>query len=216
VLTSERLTTVLRCPMNIANFPFDSQNCPLQIASYGETTEDIIYFWKEPYPLQMARDLSFPRFRLMDTKPGDCEFLTSGGRYSCAEVNFFLKRYAEPLVLSVMVPSVMWVLVAWFAIFVDIGRDHLLGRLLLVSTSLLAISRIHSQVQSDLPRVPYLKAIDTWMGGCLFFVFITLLELAVVNLTQKRRLNIVFGILNPISFALLFFLPFALLFALPN
>ena len=28
-----RLTVVLRCPMNIANFPFDSQNCPLQIAS---------------------------------------------------------------------------------------------------------------------------------------------------------------------------------------
>ena len=101
-------------------------------------------------------------------------------------------------------------------------------------------------------------------------MFITLLEVAVLNLTQKRRLNIVFGwtinflgiplqffvviitlhnsclstlcsrmcgllglfsptcfitctlislnlrILNPISFALLYFLPFALLFALPN
>jgi len=209
VLTSKRLTIVLRCPMNIANFPFDSQSCPLQIAGYGETKEDIIYFWKR-YPLQMARGLSFPKFRLMDTKPGDCDFLTSEERYSCAEVNFFLKRYATPLVLSVMVPSLMWVLIAWFALF--IGRDQHLGRLLLPSTSLLALSRIHSKVQSDLPQVPYLKAIDIWMGGCLLFVFITLLEVAVVNLTQKRRLNIVFGILNPISFALLFLLPFALVF----
>jgi len=117
------------------------------------------------------------------------------------------------LVLSVMVPSLMWVLVAWFALFIGISRDQLLGRLLLVSTSLLALSRIHSKVHSDLPQVSYLKAIDIWMGGCVFFVFITLLEVAVVNLTQKRRLNLVFGILNPISFALLFLLPFALVFA---
>jgi len=61
-----------------------------------------------------------------------------------------------------------------------------------------------------------LQAVDIWMGGCLFFVFITLLEVAVVNLTQKRRVNLVFGILNPVLFALLFFLPFVLVFALSN
>merc|ERR1711971_3350 len=154
VLTSERLTIVLRCPMNIANFPFDSQSCPLQIAGYGETKEDIIYFWKR-YPLQMARGLSFPKFRLMDTKTG----------------------------------------------VVSDGAESDVGARCLVCTLLLALSRIHS------------KAIDIWMGGCVFFVFITLLEVAVVNLTQKRRLNLVFGILNPISFALLFLLPFALVFA---
>ena len=49
----------------VVNYPANHQ-----LSSDGETTEDIIYFWKEPYPLQMARDLSFPRFRLMDTKPG--------------------------------------------------------------------------------------------------------------------------------------------------
>jgi len=215
VQTSERLTIVLRCPMNIANFPFDSQSCPLQIASYSETKEDIICFWKEqPYPVQMVRSLFLLKFYLVDFQPGECDFLTSGGRYSCAEVNFLLKRSASPLVLSVMVPSLMWVLVAWFALCIGIdSRDHLLGRLLLVFVSLLAISRIFSKVQSELPRVPYLKAVDIWMGGCLFFVFITLLEVAVVNLTQKRRVNLVFGILNPVLFALLFFLPFALVFA---
>ena len=49
----------------VVNFPENHQ-----LFSDGETKEDIIYFWKEPYPLQMARDLSFPKFRLMDTKPG--------------------------------------------------------------------------------------------------------------------------------------------------
>jgi len=217
VLTSERLTIVLRCPMNIAYFPFDSQSCPLQIASYGSTREEIIYFWKTPnHPVQFAQNLFLPNFELQDSYPGDCEFLTTGGRHSCAEVTFLLKRSATPLVLSVMVPSLMWVLVAWLALCVPIHRDHLPGRLLLISTSLLALSCIYTQVQSGLPKVAYLKAIDIWLGTCVFFVFITLLEVTVVSLTEKKRLNLVFMILNPILFSLLFFLPFVVVYSISS
>jgi len=216
VLTSERLTIVLRCPMNLAYFPFDSQSCPLQISSYSATKEEIIYFWKTPNPVQFAQNLFFANFYLQNHNSGDCEFLTASGRYSCAELTFLLKRSANPLVLSVMVPSLIWVLVAWLALCAPIGRDYLLGHLILISTSLLALSRGYTQVQSELPKVAYLKAIDIWLGTCLFFVFITLLEVVVISLTEKKRLNLVFMILNPVLFALIFFIPFVVVYSISS
>jgi len=47
VLYSIRVSLVASCPMFLALFPFDEQTCPLSIASYGWTKNDLIYFWKD-------------------------------------------------------------------------------------------------------------------------------------------------------------------------
>uniref|UniRef100_A0A1I8FWH7 Neur_chan_LBD domain-containing protein n=1 Tax=Macrostomum lignano TaxID=282301 RepID=A0A1I8FWH7_9PLAT len=39
---------------------------------------------------------------------------------------------------------------------------------------------------SGMPRVSYIKGIDVWLTGCLSFVFLALIEYAVVNVVQRK------------------------------
>jgi len=58
-------------------------------------------------------------------------------------------------VMTVMVPSCMWIVVAWLALWLN--RDQLVGRIFLVCLSLYALSEIARQVNAEVPGVAYTK-----------------------------------------------------------
>ena len=45
ILRSMRLTIKATCPMNLANFPMDTQMCTVAIESFGYTMSDLKYAW---------------------------------------------------------------------------------------------------------------------------------------------------------------------------
>lgn len=49
-------------------------------------------------------------------------------------------------------------------------------------TSLLTLATQNTQSQQSLPPVSYVKAIDVWMSSCSVFVFMSLMEFAIVNI----------------------------------
>ena len=42
---SQRLTISAKCRMHLQKFPLDSQNCPLEIGSFGHPNSDLQYKW---------------------------------------------------------------------------------------------------------------------------------------------------------------------------
>jgi len=238
ILTSTRLTLSLYCPMNLRRFPFDTQNCPLQLASYGGHKENIEYVWKSIDPVQITKSLHLLDYTLYGYGHSYCDVRTSTGEYSCAQVEFLFERAASTTVLTVMVPSCMWIVVAWLALWIN--RDQLLGRIFLVCLSLYALSEIARQVNAEVPSVAYTKAIDTWTGTCVLFAFIALVEVLIIGclhtpMTKKEeeggqwrgpaflhrlrssprshKLEVAFRILNPLIFVLLFLIPYCVSYA---
>lgn len=56
------------------------------------------------------------------------------------------------------------------------GGDSLPG-----ITTVLTMTTINTHLRETLPKIPYVKAIDMYLMGCFVFVFLALLEYALVN-----------------------------------
>jgi len=178
VLNSMRLKVKLYCPMNLKRYPFDTQTCQLQIASYSWTKDVVSYIWKEQYPLQFVSSLFLPEMMLMALKTENCDVRTNTGTYSCLSANFVLARPYSNHILITYIPYMMIVILTWFTFWLK-QRDSLLkvGINLLL---LLWIVTKNNDISEGLPKVAYTKAIDVWTGWCTIFIFLAFVESVVV------------------------------------
>ena len=55
---SQRLTLIARCQMDLHKFPLDSQNCPLEIGSFGHDSDNIVY--KVNHRGSISKNFKFP------------------------------------------------------------------------------------------------------------------------------------------------------------
>lgn len=61
---------------------------------------------------------------------------------------------------------------------------HVLNNTFLLNlgiTTVLTMTTINTHLRETLPKIPYVKAIDVYLMGCFVFVFLALLEYALVN-----------------------------------
>jgi len=178
VLFSIRVSLTLSCPMNLKLYPLDTQTCPMQIASYGWATDDLVYVWQNNNPVQIGK-VSLPRFVIEKYSSDYCNVNTSTGSYSCLLMELTLRREFSYYMLTIYVPTCMLVIVSWFSFWID--PKAVPARVALGVTTLLTMSTKTASISNSLPPVAYTKAVDLWTGVCIFFVFFALLEYTAVN-----------------------------------
>ncbi|XP_053206184.1 glutamate-gated chloride channel-like [Panonychus citri] len=183
ILYSIRISLNLFCPMDLKYFPLDIQNCSIRMASYGYTTEDLVFLWRAGDPVQITKSLHLPRFTLMKYLTSYCTSKTNTGEYSCLKVELVFKREFSYYLFLIYVPCCMLVIVSWVSFWID--PNSAAARVLLGVTSLLTMSRQISGINASLPPVSYTKAVDVWTGCCLIFVFGALIEFAIVNYVSR-------------------------------
>jgi len=184
ILYSIRVSLTLSCPMTLELFPLDTQVCFLRVASYGWTADDVKYTWKLPDPVQFVDNLFLPGgFELDDYLNGNCDITTNTGTYSCLTVDMTFKRQLSYYILTIYIPTLMIVLVSWMSFWLD--HKSAPARVALAVTTLLAMSTTTSSINNSLPPVAYTKAIDVWTNLCVTFVFLALLEYALVNYAAR-------------------------------
>ncbi|XP_049271586.1 glutamate-gated chloride channel isoform X6 [Rhipicephalus sanguineus] len=183
VLFSIRISLVLSCPMNLKFYPLDKQICSIVMVSYGYTTEDLVFLWKEGDPVQVTKNLHLPRFTLERFQTDYCTSRTNTGEYSCLRVDLVFKREFSYYLIQIYIPCCMLVIVSWVSFWLD--PTSIPARVSLGVTTLLTMATQISGINASLPPVSYTKAIDVWTGVCLTFVFGALLEFALVNYASR-------------------------------
>ncbi|XP_057338609.1 glutamate-gated chloride channel isoform X3 [Microplitis mediator] len=187
VLYSIRISLTLSCPMNLKLYPLDRQTCSLRMASYGWTTDDLVFVWKEGDPVQVVKNLHLPRFTLEKYLTDYCNSKTNTGEYSCLKVDLLFKREFSYYLIQIYIPCCMLVIVSWVSFWLD--QSAVPARVSLGVTTLLTMATQTSGINASLPPVSYTKAIDVWTGVCLTFVFGALLEFALVNYASRSDMH---------------------------
>ncbi|KFM78595.1 Glutamate-gated chloride channel, partial [Stegodyphus mimosarum] len=179
VLYSTRISLKLFCPMDLQNYPLDQQICSISCASYGYTTEDLIFLWKEDNPIQMAQNVYLAKFNLHRYETDNCTSRTSTGEYSCLKLDFFFSRHFIYFLERAYLPTAALVFLSWITFWLNSRSTAV--RLGIWVGVLVSLIIVNTSIIASMPQVSFTKAIDVWMGMCICFVFCVLIELCLVN-----------------------------------
>ncbi|CAH1777321.1 unnamed protein product [Owenia fusiformis] len=185
VTYSIRLTLVLSCPMLLTDFPLDTQECALNIESFVYESDDIELQWQPDHSLknqgvEIPSTVGLAQFKIDDVKASSRNRSYSRtGSFSSLRAVFHLKRQIGYYLLQTYIPSMLIVILSWVAFWIN--KEAVPARIALGITTVLTMTTQLTGSRQGVPRVSYPKAMDVWMAACMLFVFLALLEYAVVN-----------------------------------
>merc|ERR1719412_1480106 len=179
-----KLTLLLSCAMNFHKYPHDEQLCKMSMESLSHTTEDLVFQWlpEVDMPLVVDDGIELPQLELIKNFTDDCTSNFSTGTFTCLEVVFKFKRRLGYFMFHTYIPTCLIVMMSWISFWIK--PEAVPARVTLGVTSLLTLSTQHANSQKSLPPVSYIKAIDVFMSGCTVFVFLSLMEYALVNIVM--------------------------------
>uniref|UniRef100_F7BAJ7 Gamma-aminobutyric acid (GABA) A receptor, beta 2 n=1 Tax=Xenopus tropicalis TaxID=8364 RepID=F7BAJ7_XENTR len=180
VLYGLRITTTAACMMDLRRYPLDEQNCTLEIESYGYTTDDIGFYWRGGNnAVTGVERLELPQFSIIDYNLLSRNVVFSTGSYPRLSLSFKLRRNIGYFILQTYMPSILITILSWVSFWIN--YDASAARVALGITTVLTMTTINTHLRETLPKIPYVKAIDMYLMGCFVFVFMALLEYALVN-----------------------------------
>ncbi|KJH43546.1 Cation transporter family protein [Dictyocaulus viviparus] len=189
-----RLTSTLSCSMNLRNFPLDSQNCTVEIESYGYTTSEVLMKWNYPRAVHGVEHADVPQFTITGYQTEDRVVSTATGSYQRLSLVFQLQRSVGYFIFQTYLPCVLIVMLSWVSFWIN--HEATSARVALGITTVLTMTTISTGVRQSLPRISYVKSIDVYLVGfnkflmivmCFVFVFAALLEYAAVNYSYWGR-----------------------------
>ncbi|CAD5221043.1 unnamed protein product [Bursaphelenchus okinawaensis] len=164
---SGRLTITVACNLNLVNYPMDRQKCQIRTLSYAYIANKVNITWFSKEPIRKNSAIGLPEFQIDEISPSYCDgtyryaFMDHSykeDRFSCLEVNIHLRRAIGYHLVQSFTPTALIVIISWVSFLDWIG----------------------------LPQVSYAKALDLWFGVCMFFIFLNLLEFALVNSYMRQ------------------------------
>ncbi|XP_040582723.1 gamma-aminobutyric acid receptor subunit gamma-2 isoform X2 [Lepeophtheirus salmonis] len=167
---SQRLTIHAQCLMELKKFPFDSQECPLHIGSYGYTADEVLYDWKDnALEISTLAKATMTQFNLMkwisqaETSITNRKIAAGFRNDSIASINFSFKRQYGFFLLQIYTPMFIIVMCSWVAFW--IVKTDAPSRVSLGVASSLSVTKIGFAGKGK-PNVEYPTALDIFIIIC--------------------------------------------------
>ncbi|MCP9258684.1 Gamma-aminobutyric acid receptor subunit beta-2 [Dirofilaria immitis] len=138
-----RFTTTLACHMDLRNYPLDSQNCTVEIESYGYTTSEVLMRWNHPNAIFGIDKADVPQFQILGYQTLN----------RIRSIGYFIFQTYLPCILIVML--------SWVSFWIN--HEATSARVALGITTVLTMTTISTGVRQSLPHISYVKSIDVYL-----------------------------------------------------
>lgn len=98
-------------------------------------------------------------------------------------VHFHLQRHMGNFLIQVYGPCCLLVILSWVSFWLN--REATADRISLGITTVLTMTFLGLEARTDLPKVPYLTALDFFVFLSFAFIFATILQFAIVHYFTK-------------------------------
>ena len=164
----EQRNATLETPMDLHDFPFDTQRLKAVMIPFGNRKEDVVLKVDQEFAdatnefvrKEKSVNVAGWDLRKLEMTEGESaiSFLNGSNRFSSMVTTITLKRRSWQLVWEMLFPLVVLVSVVWSIFWVDI--DSLPDRLNISFIGVLTIVAYQFVVLEDMPRMSYLTFTD--------------------------------------------------------
>ncbi|XP_074615162.1 gamma-aminobutyric acid receptor subunit beta-1-like [Acropora palmata] len=184
---SERLTVSASCRMDLRDYPLDTQTCVLEILSYSYDITAMDYHWDDEKAVIILDD-EMSEFELADCQSERKQVEYVIGTYTHLVAKFVFRRRLAYSFIQIYSPTFLIVVLSWMSFW--ISKDAVPARVALGITTVLTIVTLMGSLRNSVPKVSYIKAIDSYLIVSFIFVFGVLLEyVAVLMHSERKRAN---------------------------
>ncbi|CAI4225044.1 unnamed protein product [Auanema sp. JU1783] len=181
-----RIVVESPCEMDFSFFPMDRVMCTTIFESYSFNVGKVRLHWKrQGQPVEFIDEVKLPDFHMTTFIHEKATFQYPAGVWDQLNIKLFFRRSYGFYILQIYLPTYCMVLISWISFWLD--RKSLPARVTLGVSSLMALTLQYSNVARSLPKVSYVKGLDLFMFGCVGYIFLSIVELAVVGTLEKKR-----------------------------
>ncbi|VDL71912.1 unnamed protein product [Nippostrongylus brasiliensis] len=172
--------------MNYRFFPMDRVMCTTIFESYSFNVGKVRLHWKrQGQPVEFIDEVKLPDFHMTTFIHEKATFQYPAGVWDQLNIKLFFRRSYGFYILQIYLPTYCMVLISWISFWLD--RKSLPARVTLGVSSLMALTLQYSNVARSLPKVSYVKGLDLFMFGCVGYIFLSIVELAVVGTLENKK-----------------------------
>jgi gamma-aminobutyric acid receptor subunit beta len=169
----QRLSGELAVNLDLKEFPFDTQNLPIEVISYQYSPDEVQF---SPNTRIASNTETFSvegwSFSLLETDFGDFSVPALGVVRPRITFVVEAKRNAQYYVATMFLPMSLIIFMSWTAFWIQ--PNVVPPRIAISTASIFSLIAFGFSIRLSLPRVSYVTRADLFVIGCTLLVFLAL------------------------------------------
>lgn len=174
-------------PLDVHDFPADTQDFEIRIASVASRTDALAFEVDPENASGLAPQFSLPDWEIVEWKLDFSPYAPVGSRQGVSSFALVLtaRRHISHYVFKIILPLVLIVAMSWIVFWIDPRESG--TQIAVATTSMLTLIAYRFMVGGQIPAVPYLTRMDTFILASTLLVFAALMQAVITSIMANRE-----------------------------
>ena len=182
-------------PLDLKDFPTDSQQLEIQIVAVGYNENEVLFVQNPDEPSGLADELSVTEWKVSHWTAEAMIYLPAKNVEPLSGFHFVIHVDREVVyyAIKIIVPLMLIVAMSWLVFWIDPKESG--SQISVAITSMLTLIAYRFSIGELVPKVSYLTRLDYFILGSTLMVFLTLLLVIITaNLAKSGQTHLAFRV----------------------